>query len=271
MMMRKVYLKSFSRISVCHPDPDFKSMFSMMEARRMSLLMKRASAVSQDALSKAGLTVPDAVITGTGYGCIENTEAFLKALKGVSGQPLRPTHFMQSTHNTVSSLVAIRLGCHGYNATYSHSTVSFESALLDAFIQIGLGYIDNALVGAFEESTPDFCRILEKAGNGHTMVDGQMSFTAASFVLGFTPDNAVCCISDIDIVRNAPALTAGIDADRVISRADCIRKYGDNLCVSALGACDAVSLVSSGECSTVILDNESEGHPSASIIFSAVC
>ena len=47
----------------------------------------------------------------------------------------RPTSFMQPAHNTISSLIAIRHHCHGYNATYSHKHLSSDSALPDASIQ----------------------------------------------------------------------------------------------------------------------------------------
>ena len=266
-MKRKVYLKAYSRISVIHPDPDYKSMFSMMEARRMSKLMKRAVAVSADAMSRSGISSPDAIVTGTGYGCIENTEIFLKALSGVSGQPPRPTNFMQSTHNTVGSLVAIRLKCHGYNSTYSHSTVSFESALLDAFLQIQLGDIDTALVGAFEESTQDFCDMLEKAGNTRARVGEEPSFTAASFALSSNPVGAICEIEDVQIFRQGglPSFEG-----TAVSRDEYTGRYGDNLTVSALGACDAADMIGSGVSARVILANESTGKPSAYIKFAAI-
>ena len=76
-------------------------------------------------------------------------------MKGLVDAPMKPTHFMQSTHNTISSLLAIRFKCHGYNATYSHRGASLESALMDAYMQIALGDIDNALVGWFDEKTQD--------------------------------------------------------------------------------------------------------------------
>ncbi len=235
-MERKVYVKSLARISACHPDPDYSGMFSVMEARRMSRLMKRALASSQQALSQAGLAVPDAVITGTGLGCIENTEHFLKSLTGISDQPLRPTHFMQSTHNTIGSLIAIRLGCHGYNATYSQGAVSFESALLDAFVQLQMGLLENALVGAFEEMTPDFAAILAKTGRtGAVLPDGRLSETAVSMVLGTSPEGALCELAAVTLC--SPAATGHL------TRSACMARYGDNFCLSALGICDAVDLL----------------------------
>ena len=163
-MMRKVYLHARYELKPGDPEPDFRSLFSVMEARRMGRLLKRAVWTASEALKEAGIDVPDAVIIGTDYGCIENSEAFLKALKGIDDAPMKPTHFMQSTHNTISSLIAIRLGAHGYNATYSHRGRSFESALQDAWTQIALGDIDTALVGWFDEMTPALADSLSKQG-----------------------------------------------------------------------------------------------------------
>ena len=163
-MMRPVYLHARCELKTGDPEPDYRSLFSVMEARRMGRLLKRAVWTSSQALQQAGIAVPEAVIIGTDFGCIENSEAFLKALKGIDDAPLRPTHFMQSTHNTISSLIAIRLGAHGYNATYSHRGRSFESAWQDAWMQIALGDIDNALVGWFDEMTPSLADSLSKQG-----------------------------------------------------------------------------------------------------------
>ena len=163
-MMRKVYVHARCELKPGDPEPDYRSLFSVMEARRMGRLLKRAVWTSAEALKEAGIAVPDAVVIGTDFGCIENSESFLKALKGLEDAPLRPTHFMQSTHNTIASLIAIRLGCHGYNATYSHRGRSFESALQDAATQIALGDIDNALVGWFDEMTPNLSASLVSQG-----------------------------------------------------------------------------------------------------------
>ena len=162
--MRKVYLKARCELKPGDPEPDYRSLFSVMEARRMGRLLKRAVWTSSEALKAAGTPIPDAVVIGTDFGCIENSESFLKALKGIDDVPLRPTHFMQSTHNTISSLIAIRLGAHGYNATYSHRGRSYESALRDACTQIALGDIDNALVGWFDEMTPALAESLRRQG-----------------------------------------------------------------------------------------------------------
>ena len=190
-MTRKVYIVSRSEIRPGAPDPDFRQLLSPMEARRMGRLLKRAVWTSRQALSAAGLEVPDAIMTATDFGCVENSESFLKALKGQVDEPLRPTHFMQSTHNTISSLIAIRLGCHGYNATYSHRGESLKSALLDAWMQISLGDIDHALVGFFDEVTPALLA---------SFPDENLQEHCLSLVLSASAEGALCecTLNDLD-------------------------------------------------------------------------
>lgn len=146
-------VKVLSIVSLGAEDPDFGEVVSPMEARRMGRILKRALWCSVKALEKAGIPNPDAVITATDYGCMENSELFLSGMLGLEDAAMRPVHFMNSTHNTIGSVVAIKLGCHGYNATFSHPGRSFLSALEDAFMQIGLGDIDTALVGWYDERT----------------------------------------------------------------------------------------------------------------------
>ena len=145
-------------------DPSFKEYISPIEARRMGRILKRSLATSKEALKMAGCDTVDAIMTGTGFGCIENTEFFLDALSNEGEQLLKPTYFMQSTHNTISSLVAIQTKNYNYNATYAHKGISFESALNDAWLQFSLGKINSALVGCHDEMTETFHSIMKKGG-----------------------------------------------------------------------------------------------------------
>jgi len=153
-------------------EPDYKPFIAPMAARRMGKLLKRAVVTAVDALNKGGLypqeegtPIPlDAIITGTGLGCIDNTEKFLTAMLDNDEECLPPTHFMQSTHNTIGSQVALHLKCHGYNSTYSSRGTSFDSSLIDALIQMRLGLVHNVLVGGQEEMTPAYFAMFKKLG-----------------------------------------------------------------------------------------------------------
>ncbi|MCM1066629.1 MAG: beta-ketoacyl synthase chain length factor [Muribaculaceae bacterium] len=150
MLAPERYEASFARAL----EPDTREYIVPSEARRMSRILKRAVCTSISALNASGIQQPDAIITGTAMGCAENSEKFLIDLSRYGEQCLKPTLFMQSTHNTISSLIAIILKCHGYNNTYSQNSLSFESALFDAWLQLRLGRISSALVGAHDELTP---------------------------------------------------------------------------------------------------------------------
>lgn len=163
-------------------DPSFKEYVSPIEARRMGRILKRALATSKEALKEAGCETVDAIMTGTGFGCIENTEFFLDALSNDGEQLLKPTYFMQSTHNTISSLVAIQTKNYNYNATYAHKGISFESALHDAWLQFHMDKIGSALVGCHDEMTETFYHIMKK-GNVMGQDDERCGEVAVSVVL----------------------------------------------------------------------------------------
>lgn len=176
-------------------DVDFKQWLSPGESRRMGKLLKRALATSLTAMKASGVEHPDAIITGTGLGCIENTENLLTHLCFEGEENCKPTPFMQSTHNTISSLVSIHTLSHGYNATYAHKEASFDCALEDAWMQLQLGRIHTALVGGQDEMTPQYFGLLCKTGylGNPGQVAGE---TAVSMMLDAKPsDKALCRIT----------------------------------------------------------------------------
>lgn len=193
-------------------DPDFKQFISAGDARRMGKLLKRALTTSLSALQESGVTDPDAIITGTGFGSVENTELFLDAMVREGEQMLKPTQFMQSTHNTASSLIGINTHCHGYNSTYSQKGLSFDSALYDAWLQFRLGKIRTALVGSHDEMSPVFSSFMRKAG--HVKESEICSEANVSVVLSSQADAPASCTLEGVKILNCPdrqALKAAID------------------------------------------------------------
>ena len=135
-----------------------------LEARRMGKIMKSSLLSSLEALKQAGIAIPDAIITGTAYGCLENSERLLEQIKEEGEGMLKPTYFMQSTHNTIGSNIAIKTHCHGYNVTYTQERHSLEWAIRDAELLLRSGKVKNVLVGCHDEGTPLFNSLLEKGG-----------------------------------------------------------------------------------------------------------
>jgi len=128
----------------------------------MSRVVKMGVATALCCVDRAGGVQPNAIITATSLGCLTDTEKFLDTLT-VNELQLNPTPFIQSTFNTAGAQIALMLGNQGYNNTYVHRGFSFESALLDAMMQVGEGatYI---LAGCFDETTDTGFEIMRRIG-----------------------------------------------------------------------------------------------------------
>lgn len=132
-------------------NPDYKAYIPAAQARRMAKGIKMSTVSSQTALQEAGLAHVDAIIVGTGLGCIGDSEKFVGDIITNNEQFLTPTRFIQSSHNTVAGQIALGIGCKGYNFTYVHAAISFESSLVDAQLQLETGEATHILVGGVDE------------------------------------------------------------------------------------------------------------------------
>lgn len=142
---------------------DCRDFIPPMESRRMDTLTKAATLAAMKAMRQSGTDCPDAIISATAYGMMATSEKFLDDLCANGEELLKPTLFMQSTHNTIGSAIAIRTRCHGYNITYTHGDDSMQWALRDARRLIACGKAATVLVEYHDESTPlfrDMCRRL---------------------------------------------------------------------------------------------------------------
>jgi 3-oxoacyl-(acyl-carrier-protein) synthase len=143
-------------------EPSYKDYIAPAAARRMAKGVKNAIVASAIALKEAGDPTLDAIITGTGMGCIGDSEKFLQAMIDNDEEFLTPTSFIQSTHNTVGGQIALGLQCKAYNFTYVNGGNSFEAALLDAKMQIEQEESTSILVGAVDENahfTTEFFKV----------------------------------------------------------------------------------------------------------------
>ena len=135
-----------------------------LEARRMGKIIKSSLLSSLKAMEQAGIEKPDAIITATALGCLENSELLLNQLQEEGEVMLKPTYFMQSTHNTIGSGIAIFTKCHGYNVTYTHGKDSLEWALRDARMLLKSGKAKSVLVGLHDETTPLYRSLMQRIG-----------------------------------------------------------------------------------------------------------
>ena len=136
------------------------------EARRMTPQMRRIVTAANRAMEQSGIARPDAILCATQWGCMMQSMRFFQEMIESDEQQLKPTPFIQSTHNTIASLIAILTANHGYNATYSQCKESLSCALADLQAQMSLGLIHNALVLDFDEQVETWDHILSLIHDG---------------------------------------------------------------------------------------------------------
>ncbi len=145
-------------------DPGYKDFIPSDMIRRMGRIIKMGVTAAKLCLRDGNRGMPDAIITGTGLGCMEDTEKFLSSLILNNEEFLTPTSFIQSTHNTVAGQIALLIRCHHYNFTYVHRGISFESVLTDAMTQVGSGAFSSVLAGGTDELTTNYFTLTRRMG-----------------------------------------------------------------------------------------------------------
>lgn len=156
-------------------EPDYSKLIDVKLIRRMSRVIKMGVAAALQCLHEAGLKCPDAIITGTAYGCLEDTGTFLKKMVESNEELLTPTAFIQSTHNTIGAQIALLLKCNGYNNTFVHRGFSFESALLDSIMLLKEKTAGNVLIGGVDEITDFSFEITRRFGLFKGSIESNLS------------------------------------------------------------------------------------------------
>jgi len=134
-------------------EPEYEQWIDPKNLRRMSRIIKLGVTAGLMALKEADVTNPDGIITGTGYGCLDDTGIFLTKMVLNEEHALNPTPFIQSTHNTIGGQLALLLQCQHYNQTYTQGALSFENSLLDAVLQLQENPTKKLLIGGADEIT----------------------------------------------------------------------------------------------------------------------
>ncbi|HLO60389.1 MAG TPA: beta-ketoacyl synthase chain length factor [Bacteroidales bacterium] len=154
-------------------EPVYRDYIDPMVARRMSRIVKMGVCAALKCLKSADVSTPDAIIAGTGLGCLEDTEKFLSSIYTNDEKLLNPTPFIQSTHNTVAGAIALAIKCHSYNSTYTNRGFSFESAMTDALLQLSENPGRNILAGGFDELTETSYAITSRMGFWRKAIPGE--------------------------------------------------------------------------------------------------
>lgn len=179
--------------------PPYKEYINPAALRRMSPVIRMGLTASKVCMEAAGIEKPDAILVGTGLGCVRDTAKFLNQVIDNQEQLLNPTAFIQSTHNTVSGQIALMLACREYNLTFSQNTISFQTALLDAVLMLEDGEASTILLGGIDEVVDESHMLMEKNG----CLDGPAGEGSNFFVLSSKDaGNSMARVDGLEIVSH---------------------------------------------------------------------
>ncbi len=188
-------------------EPDYRNIITDATLRRrMSRFVKMGVACGLDCIGETPANEIDAIITATGLGCLGDTEKFLDSIIVNNERLLNPTPFIQSTFNTVGGQLALIKAIHSYNVTYVHRGLSFESALIDAMLQVADG-ARNVLVGAVDEITTSSFDVQKRLG---LLQNRPLGEGAQFFMLNGNKKEAIA-ICDVATFSNSIDFSVEID------------------------------------------------------------
>lgn len=161
--------------------PDFKEFIPPAALRRLSPVLRIAMTCAIECQNQVEKEF-DSISVGTALGCLKDTEKFLVTFLTATSDTLSPTAFIQSTHNTIAGQISLALNNHAYNMTHTQNNLSFEVALLDAFLCLNDGK-NNVLAGAADEKI-DFLETFQ--GN---LIRNDFPLSSGATFMALGPEN----------------------------------------------------------------------------------
>ena len=141
-----------------------------VNTRRLDRLSVWSLAAAALALRDAGLDLSTvdgsrtAVVSATGFGCLDLTEAYLNSAHEHGWQQTDPIYFPETLGNVPGAHVARVFGCLGPNLTVGSRGLAAEAALLMAASLLRVGQADRVLVLAGDALTRGLFDWYEAAG-----------------------------------------------------------------------------------------------------------
>lgn len=205
---KHLYISGTSYVSA--DEPDYKEVITDANSRRrMGRLLKMAVWCGLKSLDGVPSESVAGIITSTGAGFMKDTISFGSSIFDREETLLNPSPFMQSTFNTASGYIALIRKIHAYNTTYVQQADGFAASLVDAAMLLDdAGEGDVALVGAFDEVTPEVDVIRQRLGL-YRVGDGFLPLGegAAAFLL------SAAMPTDVSESCRATELSTGLGGD----------------------------------------------------------
>ncbi|MFA8451092.1 MAG: beta-ketoacyl synthase chain length factor [Bacteroidales bacterium] len=214
-------------------DPAFAERIPLRAMRRMSRIVKLGLFSCLETIDQAQISEPGIIVSGTGFGCIDQTYQFLSKLYTSDKEDLLPpAPFMQSTHNTVSGAIALYLKNHAYNNVITHDSLAFELALEDAIFALEDEDEQYALLFAIDELTPELKQLKseldKKFSLPNSLGEGCFSFILAkgesNNALAEICYNKIYACSFIEEKENLKTLIQKYNIDTIIQNNTAIKQ-----------------------------------------------
>ena len=192
-------------------EPNYKERINPRSIRRFDKVTKMGLYSSLESMQNANVEAIDAVITGVGQTFASGPAKLLTTIIEHDEKFVNPLSFVSSLLSNASGQIALYLKCHGYNTTHSQRGFTFESALIDAGIQLEEKACKTILVGGVEEHSPTYRALSEKQGIISSLdknsradflseeTNGRVGEGAAFFILKKEKsDTSLACIKGVD-------------------------------------------------------------------------
>lgn len=159
---------------------------------------------------------PNGIIIGTANGGMEDCIKFLNQIIDFEEGLLTPGSFVQGTPNAIAGQLSLITKNQNYNATHVHNGLSFENALLDAFMLIKDNPQTSYLLGGVDEISSYNYNIETLGGwydtrlTNENLYMAQLPATIAGegatmFMVSGVPNNAVARVSAIEFFHATDA------------------------------------------------------------------
>jgi 3-oxoacyl-(acyl-carrier-protein) synthase len=129
-------------------EPNYGPLIPAALLRRMGKAVRMGVGAGLPLIQKSPV---EGIILGTVNGGLGDCLKFLNQIVDYNEGTLTPTHFVQSTPNSVAGNLALMSKVTGYNTTHVHKGLAFEAALLDAILLLEEKRLKKILVGSIEE------------------------------------------------------------------------------------------------------------------------
>jgi 3-oxoacyl-[acyl-carrier-protein] synthase II len=237
-------------------EPDYKEYIQPVNLlRRMSHVVKMGVSAALQSIKNSNTEKVEAIVIGTGIGCYEDTDKFLRSLIENNEELLTPTSFIQSTHNTVAGQIALMIKCYGYNFTYVHQNLSFEYALLDAMMLLNDKEENNIIVGGIDETTHSLLELFTRAGHVKKNEELEPVWTAKNkgYVLG--EGASIFNLSSIKSVGNRVEINGIKCLQQVYDSSELMKETIAFLSEQKIDITD-IDLILSGNCGDALMDKK---------------